>query len=129
MMDPFAVLTGNILNSKSNNCPGYPMSVICNTEGGDPKIQNGVMAYPPFYPYIGRGDPSQGVGRLNPPHNPDTEPAFSSNPPGSQPNVPPTPCAGYPAGPLPRAPPLSYEEAVCHMPQPGNEHKLSAVQC
>ena len=130
LMDPFAVLTANILNSNSKNCPGYPTSVMNDPGGGD------------HTSYFGRGDPSQGEGHLNPPHNPDAEQPFSSKPPGSQPNIPPPPCAagiyypathspfpGYSAGPLPRAPPPSYEEAVGHISQPSNEHKLPTVQC
>jgi len=142
VMDPIAVLTGNISNSNSNNCPGYPMSVICDSRGGDSTIQNGGMAYTPVNSYFVRGDPSQGEGHLNPPYYPDAGQPFSDNPPGSWPNVPPPssatgidypapypPFPGNSAGPLSRAPSPSYEEAVGHISQQSNEHKLPTVQC
>ena len=137
MMDPFAVLTGNILDS--NNCAGNPVSLVSNPGGEYPTIQNDRMAYPPVNSYLERGDPSQGEGHLNPPHHSDAEHPFSSYPPRSQPSAPPPPCAlgtdysapyppfpENPAGPPPRTPPPSYEEAVAHIPQPRNEHNQAS---
>ena len=141
VMHPIDLLTGNILNSNSNNCVGYPMSEMSDSGGGDSTIQNGDMAYNPVNSYLGRGDPTQGEGHLNPPHYPDAEQPFSCNPPVHQPNMPPLPSVagmddpaphppfpGYSAEPLPRAPPPSYEEPVVHISKPSNEHKLPAVQ-
>ena len=142
VMDPFAVLTANILNSNSNNCVGYPVSVMRNPGGDYFTIQNYGMAYPPVNPYFQRSDPSQGEGHLNLPPQSDAEQPFSSYPPRSQPSAPPPPCAvgmdyqapypafqGNPARPLPRTLPPSYEEAVGHIPQPRNEHEPPSVQC
>ena len=76
VMDPFAVLTGNILDS--NNCAGNSVSLVSNPGGDYPTIQNDHMAYPPVNSYFERGDPSQGEGHLNPPHHSDEEHPFSS---------------------------------------------------
>ena len=142
VMDPFAFLTANILNSSSNNCAGYPVSVMSNPGGDYLIVQNDGMAYPPVNPYFQRGDPSQAEGHLNLPPQSDAEQPFSSYPPRFQPSAPPPTCAvgmdyqapypafqGNPAGPLPRTPPPSYEEAVGHIPQPRNEHEPPSVQC
>jgi len=158
VMDPIAVLTGNessVLNASGpdNSCPGYPMSVMNNAEGGNLTIQNGGTAYPPVNPYLGQGHPSQGESHLNPTYNPDAEQPYTPYPVASQPNAPPPPyTAGmnypaqgssapypppspysgpafpaHPAGPLPSAPPPSYEASVGHNPEPSNEHKPPAV--
>ena len=145
--------SGASSSGPGNNYPGYPMSVMNNPEGGNSTIQSGETAYPPASPYLGQGHRSQDVSTMYPAHN-VTGPSFPPYPEVSQPNAPipsDETVMNYPAqdsssphsqhspyyepafpaylsvGPLPSEPPPSYEAAVCHSPQPRNEHKLPTV--
>ena len=84
LMDPIAVLNDNAFSGASssgpgNNYPGYPMSVMNNSEGGNSTIQSGGTAYPPASPYLGQGHQGQDVSTMYPAHN-VTGPSFPPYP-------------------------------------------------